>query len=199
MFKRMLTMMIALALLLGIMIPAASLAEFKMYVYTANGKTLNVRSAPTTGDNIIKVLPFGAEVYVDYHLGNGWTALMWTGESYDHVYVQTRFLVDTKPTKKPTPVGPGNPSSDTNSGSLAELNKIFKTWKVVEIPYQVTVRPTRASGWVNVRFAPSKQAELLSTHRDNEMLTVIGELNGWYQVETMYGAVGYVSSQFVRK
>jgi len=51
---------------------------------------------------------------------------------------------------------------------------------------------------VNLRFAPSKQTEVMGTYRDNAQLTVIAELNGWYQVEDpQTGAVGYMSSQYV--
>ena len=197
MFKRILTMMIAAMLLVGIMLPAVSLAEFRMYVYTSNGKGLNVRSAPNTGDNVIKSLPFGSEVNVAYHLGNGWSAIRWTGSEYDLVYVQTRFLVNDKPSKKPS--SPTTPAGDSST-TVAELNKIFKTYKRVTTEYMVTVRPTRASGWVNLRFTPTKNAELMATYRDNDQLTVIAEFKDWYQVEDpKTGAVGYISAKFVVK
>ena len=199
MLKKILTMAVAAMLVLGMMIPVVSHAETVMYVYTENGKSLNARSAPFTGDNIVKEFPFGEKVYVDYHLGNGWTALYWAGGDYDHLYVQTRFLVYDKPTKKPTPKPSNKPAGDS-SGTVAELNKIFKTYKLVDTPYSITVRPVRASGWANVRFAPSKQAELVSTHKDGEQLLVIAELKDWYQVENPdTGAVGYISTKFVAK
>ena len=198
MSRRMLAVLAATLMALAVLIPAVSNAEYRMYVYTANGKNLNVRTSPETGDNILKTLPFGSEVYVDYHLGNGWTALMWTGESCDHVYVQTRFLVDKKPTKKPTQEETGGKTE--GSGTIAELNKVFKTYRYVSEPYRIIVRPTRASGWVNMRFAPSKQAELISTHRTDDELLVIAEYKDWYQVEDPdTGAVGYISSKFVVK
>ena len=196
MMKRILTMLAAAVLALGVLIPAASLGETVMYVYTANGKSLNVRSAPVVEDNIITTIPFGTEVYVDYHLGNGWSALYWTG-TYYHVYVQTRFLVSTKP-KKPTPVDPDPGYVGDSATTVAELNTIFKTYRKVNNPYTVTVRPTRASGWVNVRFAPTKQSELLGQYRTNDQLLVIAEMRDWYQVEDPYtGAVGYVSNKYV--
>lgn len=196
MLKRIMTLLAAVTLVIGLAAPAASRADTTMYVYTENGKNLNVRSDPWTGDNIIGTLPFGEEVYVAYHLGNGWTALNWIGGSQAYVYVQTRFLVYEKPSHKPTPSGGG---SSSGSG-LKELNTIFKTYRYVEEPYQVTVRPTRASGWVNMRFAPSKEAELISTHRANEKMIVIAEFKGWYQVQDPEtGEVGFISDQFVMK
>ena len=51
--RKLLSLLLVLALLLPV---AAATAEIiggpgYMYVYTANGKTLNVRSSPNTGDN----------------------------------------------------------------------------------------------------------------------------------------------------
>ena len=195
MLKKMTAMMFTVMLVLVLMIPSVSFAEKSMYVYTENGGSLNIRTEPWTGDNVIKQMPFGSEVYVIRNLGNGWTELAWGG-MYDYAYCQTRFLVSKKPAKKPTPKKQES-SGTTTSVSIDELNRLFKTYKLVDC-YRVTVRPTRASGWVNVRFAPTKQAELLSTHKDNEQLIVIAELNGWYQVENPdTGAVGYVNSAYV--
>lgn len=198
MLKRILTLTVAAVLALAMLVPAAGLAEFTMYVYTPNGRGLNIRTQPTVGDNIIKSIPFGEAVTVHYHLGNGWTALLWDGESYDHVYVQTRFLVDEKPKSKPTPSTPE--AGGNNAGTIAELNAIFKTYRSVPEGYSVTVHPTRGSGWVNMRFAPSKQSELMATYRNNDQLVVIGELKDWYQVEDpATGNVGYISTKFVKK
>ena len=204
MSKKFLTLMLALVLLVGLtVVPVVSHAVFTMYVYTEDGKSLNVRSSPNTGDNRISGLPYGTEVYVDYHLGNGWTALMWTGAEYDHVYVQTRFLVYDKPARKPSGGGSGSGSSSTpgdSSTTVTELNKIFKTYRAVANPYRITVRPVRASGWVNLRFAPTKMAEVLATYKANDQVLVIAEFNGWYQVEDpVTGAVGYMSTAFVIK
>ena len=60
---------LAAAVLLAAAVPFASaegnsLGLGTMFVYTENSKSLNVRSAPETGDNIIGSLPYGAEVHV---------------------------------------------------------------------------------------------------------------------------------------
>ena len=200
MCKKILTLTALAVMLISLVVPAVSHAWYKMYVYTPNGKSLNVRSEPRTGDNILWTLPFGQEVGVDYHLGNGWTALMAAGE-YQSVYVQTRFLVNEKPTKKPVVPTPSNKTANpgNNASTAAELNTIFKTYRSVT-PYRVYVQPTRASGWVNLRFAPSKETEVMATYRANEQVTVIAELKDWYQVEDpQTGMVGYMSSLFVVK
>jgi len=208
MTKKILTLAVAAVMLIGMAVPSVSHAWYTMYVYTQNGKSLNVRSEPNLGDNILWTVPFGERVDVDYNLGNGWTALMAAG-AYESVYVQTRFLVSEKPTKKPS----GNTNTNTNTNTstntavnysgdsastIAELNSIFRSYKKVVNPYRITVRPTRASGWVNLRFAPSKQTEVLATYGSNSQLVVISELGNWYQAEDPEtGIVGYINSAYV--
>ena len=198
MIRRILTLTAAAALLIGLLLPAVSLAGTEMYVYTANGKGLNCRTEPYVGDNIIKSIPYGTKVYVEYHLGNGWSCIRWSG-AYSVAYVQSRFLVSYQPSTGPVTTIPSGTVTD-NASTVAELNVIFKTYRRVANPYYVTARPVRASGWVNLRFAPTKQAEVISTHRDNDRLIVIAELAGWYQVEDPdTGAVGYMVSQYVSR
>lgn len=202
MSKKLMTLAVALVMMIGMAVPAVSHAWYYMYVYTENGKSLNVRSEPRVGDNVLWTLPFGEKVGVDYNLGNGWTALMAAG-AYDTVYVQTRFLVSEQPTRRPTPQPTAKPAPSTNpatnAATAAELNRIFRTYKKV-VPYNVIVRPVRASGWVNLRFAPSKETEVMATYKANEQVTVLAELNGWLQVEDpATGMVGYMSTQFVSR
>ena len=81
--------------------------------------------------------------------------------------------------------------------SLAEINAEFASAKKVT-PFKVTVRPTRASGWVNLRWAPSKSASLIATYPANSQLLVIKETTNWFQVEDQdTGDVGFISKQFV--
>ena len=198
MSKRILALALAAMLMVGLAAPLSAKAVFTMYVYTTNGKTLNVRTEPATGNNVIGKLDFGTEVAVDYHLGNGWTALMGAG-AYEHVYVQTRFLVNEKPTARPANYTDANTKSTGYADTLEEMNRLWKTLKVVA-PYRIMVRPTRASGWVNLRFGPSKSTGVMATLKANDELNVIAELKGWYQVQDPNtGYVGYVSSSYVVK
>ena len=197
MFKRILTLMV-IAVLAVALIPTMASATETMYVYTKNGRNLNVRYDPSSDGEIFITVPYGERLTVLYHLGNGWSAISWDGNVY---YVQTRFLVYEKPGKKPTPQPTSKPGKvGDSSTTVAELNTIFKTYKPVATPFSITVRPTRASGWVNLRFVPSKESELMGTFKDGEQLLVIAELKDWYQVENPdTGAVGYISTKFVVK
>ncbi len=192
MLRRLLAVLAAALLAAGLFLPACASAEETMYVSTQNGKGLNVRYEPRVGNNMVGSFPNGSRVTVAYHLENGWSAVYWAGDEI--CYVQSRFLTYSKGfTPSPSSGQPGD-----SANTAAEMNRIFKTYSRVARPYRVTVRPTRATGWVNMRFAPSKLTEVMGTYRDNEQLIVIAELSGWYQVEDPNtGAVGYMSSQFV--
>ena len=193
MIKRLVSLTAAVVLLLAVMMSSAG-AISTMFVYTANGRTLNVRSSPNTGDNVIGRLAYGAEVGVERFLDNGWCAIVWG--SYGTAYVQSSYLQWYAPGPKPT-AAPTTKPSGGDSGDLAAMNRIFRSARTVT-PYTVVVRPTRSSGWVNMRWAPSTGAEVMRTYKNNEQLTVIAELNGWYQVQDpTTGATGYMMSNFV--
>ena len=174
------------------------------YVYTENGKGLNVRATP--GGEIVGSLKYGTRIYCYYRDGgNGWALIDYTynmpgfGKGTYACFVSSRYLRKSKPPANP---GSGSSSSSASSGSsdvAAEINREFRNAKKVD-PFTVTVRPSRASGWVNLRWAPSKSTEIMATYKQNEKLLVIQETNNWYQVEDQdTGNVGFISKQFVVK
>ncbi len=106
MIKR-IAILIAAAVLLAAVTLTSAGAISTMFVYTENGRTLNVRSAPVTGDNVIGHLAYGAEVGVEQFLDNGWCAIVWGG--YGTAYVQSRFLQWYEPGPNPTPAPRSSP------------------------------------------------------------------------------------------
>ncbi|QUA52903.1 SH3 domain-containing protein [Aristaeella lactis] len=173
------------------------------YVYTENGKGLNVRATP--GGEIVGSLKYGTRIYCYYRDGgNGWALIDYTynmpgfGKGTYACFISSRYLRKSKP-----PANPGSESSSSSSSgssdTAAEINREFRSAKKVD-PFTVTVRPSRASGWVNLRWAPSKSTEVMATYKQNEKLLVIQETNNWYQVEDQdTGNVGFISKQFVVK
>ena len=173
------------------------------YVYTENGKGLNVRATP--GGDIVGSLKYGTRIYCYYRDGgNGWALIDYTynmpgfGKGTYACFMSSRYLRKSKP-----PANPGSESSSSSSSgssdTAAEINREFRSAKKVD-PFTVTVRPSRASGWVNLRWAPSKSTEVMATYKQNEKLLVIQETNNWYQVEDQdTGNVGFISKQFVVK
>ena len=200
--KRVLALVLAMALLFLCAVPV--LADTAMYVYTDNQKGLNVRSTPYVGDNIIALAPFGTRINVVRFLDNGWACILWNGSE---AYVQSRFLqwdspstvtaapatpvTTAVPTNTPAPYNYGYNNNNYNynnynysnayTDTLATLNAEFRTARMVT-PFVVVVRPSRASGWVNMRWAPSKDTEVMATYRSGARLTVLAETQSWYQV-----------------
>ena len=170
------------------------------YVYTENGKGLNVRATP--GGEIVGSLKYGTKIYCYYKDGgNGWALIDYTynmpgvGKGTYACFISSRYLRKSKPPAKPESSSSSSASADLNT----EINAEFRSAKKVD-PFSVTVRPSRASGWVNMRWAPSKQAEIMATYKANEKLLVIQETTNWYQVEDQdTGDVGFISKQYVAK
>ena len=206
MSKKLLSLALA-AILLAALIPAAALADSErtMYVYTENGKSLNVRSAPVVGDNIIGTLAFGYPVTVTAVSANGWSTILWQsyyGEFFN-AYVQSRFLVNYKPSAKPSApsatAAPASASATDAAKVLSDMNREFTTAKKVS-PYTVVARPSRASGWVNLRWAPTTEAERIATCPQGKELTVLVELKNWYQVQDpQTGMIGFISNKYVTR
>lgn len=197
MLRRLVSLALALAALMAVFLPAAAYAEGDiMYVYTDNGKTLNVRRDPSTTSDVIGHLPFGEAVSVRMSMANGWTVIDWAGGDGYVAYVQSRFLMSYRPSPV-TPSGgttPGTAQKDTLSGINAE----FRAARKVAVPFTVFARPSRATGWVNLRWAPSADAERITTCPQGKELVVLAELKTWYQVQDpATGMIGFISKKYV--
>lgn len=206
MTKRLISLALV-AVLAAMLIPSLAFADYygTQWVYTDNGKSLNVRSAPNTGDNIIGSLAYAAEVTVVKMYDNGWAQILWEQNQYGEfgvAYVQRRFLVNHKPSSKPTPPSPtAAPASGTAdlTKAFAAMNAEFATGKQVT-PYTVVARPARASGWVNLRWAPSTEAERIATCKQGKELMVLAELKNWYQVQDpVTGMIGFISRSYTTR
>jgi len=189
---------LVLATMLLVVFMAAAVAESQgttMYVKTGDGDVLRVRSSMSTRDktNIIGYLKYGQKVVI-YGQKDGWAMIDYGNRT---AYVMYRFLVKTQP----GPFDPSNPgtTADTRSFStVAQLNTLTTTAKTVT-PYTVVVRPTRASGWVYLRWFPSRASKEIATFNGYREVTVIAELKDWYQVsDPATGAVGYIYKSYVQ-
>lgn len=186
--KRTLALFAAIVLLTLAVIPVTSLAlTWQKYVYTKNGKTLNMRSSMTTKtrDNIIAQIPYGAVVTMVGYENNTWSKII-----YNHMtgYVVTRYLVDSKPGPKP------KPQPTTTPAPSASLN--FSGFKAVE--YDAMVRPSAPGGFANMRWAPSKKMAIHERVYTGTILEVIAENNTWAQIRnTETGSVGFMMRSFL--
>ena len=189
---------LVLATMLLVLLVSAAVAESQgtvMYVKTGDGLSLRVRSSMSTKNtsNVIGSLKYGEKVVI-YGRRDGWAMIDYGNRT---AYVMYRFLVKYKP--EPFDPSKKETSGDTRSyTTAAQLNTLLATAKAVT-PYTVVVRPTRASGWVYLRWFPSRASREVATYNGYRELTVIAELKDWYQVsDPATGAVGFVYKSYIQ-
>ncbi|MDD3410740.1 MAG: SH3 domain-containing protein [Eubacteriales bacterium] len=179
--KRAFTLLLVLALLTACIPLSASALTASMYVYTSNGKSLNMRSYPSMDADIVTTLPYGA--IVDVY--SGWDET-WAHCSYNGVdgYCKTRYLTASVPGVRPSP---------TSSPVSAGLYDNFET-----CDFYATVRPSNPGGFVHMRWAPSKNQPIHSDYYYGSTLHVIADNGTWCQVIDESGNVaGFMMKAFL--
>ena len=198
--KKLICLVLAMVLLAGIAVYALSEEEAQgreMYVYTKNGKVLLVRSSmSTTENNVVGTLAYGQKVFTYGSPEPGWT---YVEIGSVHGYVMSRFLVKNKPAARDASSAQKSVGFNTEAATTVEqINKLLAEAKQVE-PYTVAARPKRASGWVYMYWMPSKNAKQIATFSANQELTVLAELQDWFQVEDpSTGMIGFVYQSYVQ-
>lgn len=187
--KRIVPFLLVLLITAAALLPAASAAGTVKYVYTRNGKPLNVRSWPSITADLVGTIPNGRAVTVEnYTADYTWAIITFSGRT---AYVMTQYLVDGS-SPDPTPVPSGSDRTLINS-----MENEFRTYHVVT-PYTVLAKPVRSSGWVNLRYVPSTDFGHADNLYANTQLTVIAETTNWLQVRRNdTGVTGYVMRQYV--
>lgn len=159
---------LALVMVLATLLPITGATALigPQYVNTANGKGVHLRSGPSKNDPILMTIPYGARVDSYEYYNNSWGYVSYKG-SYG--YAMSRYFSSTKPSA-PAPQPTSKPVS-TNIFSRFEKTS-----------YYVTVRPSTPSGYVNLRWAPSKSYSIQGTYYAGSVLHVIAQNNTWAQV-----------------
>jgi uncharacterized protein YgiM (DUF1202 family) len=186
MTKRIVALVAVLTLVMTMFIlPTTASAIYTAYSNCSNGKPLNVRSGPGKQYPVIGTIPYREQVGVDHDLGNGWSELVWGSVPG---YAMTSLMSRNDP-------GPYDPSR--NRKSKQSSSDPYKNAKQVD-PFWVTVRGTRGSGSVNLRWAPSTSAKLIRRVAYGSSLQVIAELGDWYQVtDPITGITGFAMKKFL--
>ena len=199
--------LLSVLMILCLVCTAASALAETYWVKTGDGKTVNVRWEDSTNGTVMTRLKYGTAIEVHaFTKGGAWALFTYDGATLDgdyhfgDAYVMAKFLVPYKP----DPYVPSSSSSSSSSGQSDAgtngLNTLFSQARLVS-PYTITVRPTRSSGQVNVRWAPSKGSTLLRAYPANTQLTVIAELGSdWFQVMDLdNGIVGFLNKAYIVK
>ena len=174
-----------LAVMLASMLPimGASALIGPQYVSTSNGKGLNMRSGPSKDYSVVTSIPYGAMMdYTEYY-DEAWSYVTYKGNSG---YVMSRYLSSTQPTSKPSPTPTPAPASGISYKSF------------VKADYYVSVRPSTPSGFVNLRWAPSKSTDVYTIYYAGATLHVLSQNNSWAQViEESTGICGFMMRNFL--
>ena len=203
MTKRVLSLV--LAAVMALMLMPAVHADTVMYVSPATGTTVNLRSTPEIrNDNLIAQIPYGTALTVKY-VTNGWAVIDYRQGRYNEAYMMVKYMTNNyvPPTannasRNGTNTDEVNAANEELANQYRAMNTQFKSFRLVSKSFTVYGKPSRASGWSNLRFAPNEKAQLIRQVRMNDPLTVIGETDRWYQVQDpVTGFIGYISRFYV--
>ena len=183
--KKILSVVMVLMLALGLMIPVFASAESpvghdKMWVVCADGRRLNVRSAPTKDAKILYRVENGEclQIINDEPVPSGWAMVRKGNKNCG--FVMTQFLKAHKPSKY----------------ALRERDDDFKAVN----PYTVTAkaRGKNTDESVGLRTKPTKQSTAIRRLMAGDTLTVIAVGKTWSQVkDPQTGKTGYVANDYI--
>ena len=203
MTRRIFSLILA-ALLLAGMITAATAEEAggnEYYIYTENGRDLNVRAEPM-GD-IVGSLKSGTKITVLSFINSNWAMIPFfydkpgSGTGEWPAYVNRRYLTDKDPAELPSIIerereaATGDPMTDI-SAEFASAEDVDN--------YRVIIRPARVTSWVNMRWIPSEAGMIITQYKANAELIVLKETDHYLQVQDPdTGDVGYIHKKFAAR
>ena len=190
-----------LALTLAVVIALACTAVFAeeveedttYWVFTDNGKELNVRNAP--GGDIIGKLKYGEKVTVVSFINGEWAAINYKDSELG--YVSTRFLIKADPEEVKRLIE--EEQSEITGDPMTDINTEFASAVDVD-DYKITARPARVTSLVYMRWIPSETGRIIIGYKATEQLIVLKELDHYLQVQDPdTGDVGYIHKRFAAK
>jgi uncharacterized protein YgiM (DUF1202 family) len=163
------------------------------WVYTDNGKGLNVRSGPE-GD-IIGELKYGEKVTVVSFINENWAVINFKDNELG--YVNTRFLIKIEPEELKKLLEEEQES--ITGDPMTDIDAEFASAVDVD-DYKVTARPARVTSLVNMRWIPSETGRIIAQYKATEQLIVLKELEHYLQVQDPdTGDVGYIHKKFAAR
>ena len=193
-FKRFFVFILAISLVLVLM--DNGVAEDGLYVYTSNGKPLNIRATPSINADVVGSIPYGTLVdYDPYTSITGWYHVFYKGNDG---YCMARYFVVDKPSAKPAGATTAQHSQAVpNNGDRARLaDRQYEAMTACD--FQAIVRPSTPGGYVHLRWAPGKDQLIQRNYYSGDVLNVIARSGSWSQVyDEGIKASGYIMSAFL--
>ena len=181
--KKLMTMVLALVMAIGMMIPMFASADQKtqdyMWVNCADGKTLNVRETPDTKAKVLYRVESGKKIEIlDSTDAQGWLYVRVAGKSSG--YVMAKFLVAAKPGKY----------------EITERSDNFKAVTQYTVTAKALSKKTTNS--VCLRTSPNKTARSIRRLTAGDRLTVVSVGKVWSKVvDQKTGRTGYVANDYI--
>lgn len=182
-----------LFMLLLTMLSATALAG-TMYVNRAKQKSIKMYNA---NNEVICTIPYRAAVET-HSRSRIDDERMEVGYKDHWGWVYSRYLSSTKPPKAEESSKKDSSKKESTDKKPEEVN-VFAGMKSVE-HYVVVVRPSTPTGYVNLRWAPSKNAKVRAIRYNSDVLRVIAENKTWAQVmDDVTGECGFMMKSFLER
>ena len=187
--KRFLALLLAAVLLAAV--PAAVFADGEtMYIKTSSGESVRMRCSPGAGYETVTKVPYGAAVTAYERIENG-AGEMWVhvnywanNQKYDG-YICLRYLSYSKPGGRQSDGSSSSDGDGISSNVFSGFNEVGETCYVI---------PSTPGNFVNLRWAPSKSAPVMTRYYEGQELYVLAENRYWCQVyDEATGNCGFMS------
>ena len=193
MIKRVVTVMLAVALLAALALPAVADA-FTLYA-TKDG--VKVYAKKDTGAKVYRRLSKGEKLLIEKKSGNWYAILVQdpSGDGQTLGWIQAKYLSTTKPSKDKKKKTTHAPRATVSPQK--EINRLLDTMREVT-PYEAEVVTMTERGTVALRRQPSTAGQQLASLMNGSPLRVLAEGEGWFQVsDPTSGRIGYMSSKYI--
>ncbi len=193
MIKRVVTVMLAVALLAALALPAVADA-FTLYV---NRDGVKVYAKKDTGAKVYGRLSKGQKLLIEKKSGSWYAILVQdpSGDGQTLGWVQAKYLSATKPSKEKKKKATKTPRATVSP--QIEINRLLDSMRDVT-PYEAEVVTRTERGTVALRRQPSTAGRQIQSLMNGSRLEVLAEGDGWFQVsDPVSGLTGYMSSQYI--
>ena len=196
--KRICALLLATLMLMAFTVSAFASSTGTKYTHRDDGRDIPVYN--DAGEMIFTIPNHKA---VDcYKKGHGTRYVTYKGRTgWTHSY----YLTSKKPksssssSQSKSKSSSSSSSSKSNSSSNAVQTDVFSGMRPVK-HYYAMVRPSTISNYVNIRWAPSKQAAIQSVRYYGDELRVIAENKTWAQVvDDTTNECGFIMKSFLER